>query len=77
MSVAGGLLIFYLPDLFLTASADHPTFAALIAISINIHHYYTDGAIWKMRKGGVRESLFNHLSKIVSPRESADRHLGP
>lgn len=67
MSVAGGLLIFYLPDLFSTTSADRPTFAALIAISINIHHYYTDGAIWKMRKGGARELLFNHLPKSVSP----------
>jgi hypothetical protein len=61
IAVAGGLVIFYLPDLFLTSSTNTPTFAALIAIAINIHHYYTDSAIWKMRNGGVRQSLLNHL----------------
>ncbi|MCO6431086.1 MAG: hypothetical protein J5J00_09520 [Deltaproteobacteria bacterium] len=35
---------------------------ALIA-SINIHHFYTDGCIWKISSPVVRDDLFSHLSR--------------
>jgi hypothetical protein len=28
----------------------------------NIHHYFTDGVVWKLRDPAVREDLFGHLS---------------
>ena len=28
---------------------------------INIHHYFIDAVIWKIREPDVRESLFGHL----------------
>ncbi len=29
----------------------------------NIHHYFTDGVVWKLRNPEVREDLFGHLAK--------------
>ncbi|HEY9384361.1 MAG TPA: hypothetical protein VIP80_12705 [Gemmatimonadales bacterium] len=30
---------------------------------LNIHHYFTDGVVWKLRNPEVREDLFGHLPK--------------
>jgi hypothetical protein len=35
--------------------------AAAIAIVINLHHYFIDAVIWKIRDPEVRQSLFGHL----------------
>ena len=61
LSILGGLVIFYLPEVYVISPTGAPTLPALIAIAINIHHYYTDSAIWKMRNDGVRRRLFSHL----------------
>lgn len=61
LSILGGLVIFYLPETYVISPTGAPTLPALIAIAINIHHYYTDSAIWKMRNAGVRQRLFAHL----------------
>ena len=33
----------------------------LLVISINIHHFFVDGAIWKISNPEVRNALFAHL----------------
>jgi hypothetical protein len=40
-----------------------PGEAVVIAISafFNIHHYFTDGVVWKLRDPAVRQDLFGHL----------------
>jgi hypothetical protein len=38
---------------------------------INIHHYFTDGCIWKLRQPEVRQALFAHLEK--SSNQSGSR----
>jgi hypothetical protein len=30
---------------------------------LNIHHYFTDGVVWKLRNPAVREDLFGHLPR--------------
>jgi hypothetical protein len=30
---------------------------------LNIHHYFTDGVMWKLRNPAVREDLFGHLPR--------------
>ena len=35
---------------------------------INIHHFFTDGALWKLRNPEVRRELFAHTQ---SPSESS------
>ena len=34
---------------------------------LNIHHYFTDGVVWKLRNPEVREDLFGHLPKPAAP----------
>ena len=58
--VLGGVIVFHLPDTYLLSASGAPSFFSLVAIAINIHHYYTDGAIWKMRDAHVRDSLLGH-----------------
>jgi hypothetical protein len=33
-----------------------------ISTFFNIHHYFTDGVVWKLRNPAVREDLFGHLA---------------
>ena len=37
-----------------------------ISAFFNIHHYFTDGVVWKLRNPAVREDLFGHLT-VRSP----------
>jgi hypothetical protein len=30
---------------------------------LNIHHYFTDGAVWKLRNAAVRQDLFGHIRR--------------
>ena len=39
---------------------------------LNIHHYFTDGVVWKLRNPAVREDLFGHL-----PRPAPVAAAGP
>ena len=32
-----------------------------ISAFFNIHHYFTDGVVWKLRNPEVRQDLFGHL----------------
>ncbi len=34
----------------------------LILVFVNIHHYFTDGVLWKLRNPEVRKQLFAHVS---------------
>lgn len=38
----------------------------LILMIINIHHYFTDGVIWKLSNPEVRRELFNHVEGAVA-----------
>lgn len=43
-----------------------PEFAGAIQIfisTINIHHFYIDGCVWKISHPAVREDLFDHLNR--------------
>lgn len=59
--VAIGSVLFYVPNL-LEAGSQVYTIGVLLASGIAIHHYFVDGAIWKIGDPHVRESLFKHLN---------------
>jgi hypothetical protein len=40
----------------------------LILMFINIHHYFTDGVIWKISNPEVRQDLFAHVAASAAPR---------
>lgn len=39
----------------------------LVAGAVNIHHYFTDGVVWKLRNPAVRRELFAHLPRDPAP----------
>lgn len=39
----------------------------LILYAINIHHYFTDGVIWKLSNPEVRKELFSHVTLPAGP----------
>jgi hypothetical protein len=41
----------------------------LILMFINIHHYFTDGVIWKISNPEVRKELFAHVPPPPKPRD--------
>jgi hypothetical protein len=50
-----------------------------ISAFFNIHHYFTDGVVWKLRNPAVREDLFGHVVKPAPVRAAApasDRRRG-
>jgi hypothetical protein len=39
----------------------------LVLMIINIHHYFTDGVIWKISNPEVRKELFAHVAREKAP----------
>lgn len=40
--------------------------AILLAAMVNIHHFYIDGAVWKISTAEVRKDLFKHLAPATA-----------
>jgi hypothetical protein len=74
--VAGGLLALWLmPWLARTRGgllglANAPLEFTIISF-INLHHYFIDGVIWKLRDPEVRRDLFSHLQLPAPARAPA------
>lgn len=60
-AVFAGALVFWQAELSTNLQSATPTLIGLIAIAINIHHYYVDSSIWKLRDAPTRSLLFGHL----------------
>ena len=43
----------------------------LLLMFINIHHYFTDGVIWKISNAEVRRDLFAHVAPAGVPARNA------
>ena len=56
-----GLIVFDGPVTLTTTLESSLPIAALIAAGVNIHHYFIDSVIWKIRDPRVRQALFGHL----------------
>ena len=49
----------------------------LILTFINIHHYFTDGVVWKISNPEVRRELFAHVRPPASPSAPAVAKASP
>ncbi len=58
MCAGAGFLVFYGMGEILGATPSVLLFFGMIAAAVNIHHYFTDGAVWKLRDPQVRDLLF-------------------
>lgn len=67
----GGYVVFRLLPDFINAQLVHVPRAheavrlmpMAVTLFVNIHHYYTDGEVWKLRDPEVRRDLFRHLKR--------------
>ena len=59
--VGVGFLAFNVPGIIESALVSPLNIAVYISIAINVHHYFIDSVIWKIRNPEVREALFAHL----------------
>ena len=49
----------------------------LILMFINIHHYFTDGVIWKISNPEVRRELFAHVPRVPKPQATLAEPVTP
>jgi hypothetical protein len=61
-----GMLAFDWPSLFGGMDAVHLPIVTATIIVLNLHHYFIDAVIWKIRDPEVRQSLFGHLQPATS-----------
>ncbi len=59
--IVAGIVGFYLPGELIGTSTQTYTIAVLLSAMISIHHYFVDGAIWKLKNPRVRNILFSHI----------------
>jgi hypothetical protein len=61
--VAGGGLLFYaLPRLVAGFGFDLAFCTAIFFVTVQVHHFFVDGVIWKLRTEAKRSPLFSHFS---------------
>lgn len=56
-----GYVVFFLPQLSYFWGDKRLMLAAMVIGFVNVHHYFIDGVIWKLRNPEVRRDLFAHL----------------
>jgi len=74
ISVAAYVIVLLSPDLLRSPVTSLISYDAgreipyLVTAFINIHHYFTDGAMWKLGDPEVRNDLMRHLKPARAPR---------
>ena len=62
--LATGYLVLELPGVVgmkMETAVTYHSFVEMLVVSINLHHFFVDGAIWKISNPAVRKDLFAHL----------------
>jgi len=59
--VVSGFLVFWAPVIWVKDNQSLLILAGLLGSLVNIHHYFTDGAIWKLRDSRVRALLLSPI----------------
>lgn len=63
LSVLAWLVFVSLPGWAGQASSGLGMYVALLITAINVHHFYIDGCVWKLRNPIVRDDIFAHLPR--------------
>jgi hypothetical protein len=64
-NIAGGVLLFFgIPGLFSWLPLPFFTIAGVIAAAVNIHHFFVDGVIWKLRDASSPSALMMNLTEL-------------
>lgn len=69
VNIVGGLLLFeMLPLLFQTDTVSTAFVTGVVFAAVQVHHFFVDGVIWKLKSQTVSSPLMGHLGEILSPR---------
>jgi hypothetical protein len=73
LNVAGGALLFFgLPHLLARAGGFGLDFATgVIICGVQIHHFFVDGVIWKLKNKNVAAPLMVNIADLVAPPRAA------
>lgn len=72
--IGGGILFSCLPQLMSMASGTTIWFSTAIVIAgVQIHHFFVDGVIWKLRSRSVRSPMLGTFSELVGPPHDQTR----
>jgi hypothetical protein len=67
-NIAGGILLFVaLPLLFAGTGVPALTAFAILTAAVNIHHFFVDGVIWKLRDASTSSALMTSLAELGGP----------
>jgi hypothetical protein len=68
-NVFGGVMLFIgLPVLFSWLPFPIFTTAGILVAAVNIHHFFVDGVIWKLRNAATASALQTNLAELSGPR---------
>jgi hypothetical protein len=69
VNFGGGVLLFWLlPRLGASAGFTLPFATAVVLSAVQIHHFFVDGVIWKLKNPRVSSPLLVNLSDLARPR---------
>jgi hypothetical protein len=68
-NVAGGAALFWvLPRLFASSAGDLTFATGVVHAGVQIHHFFVDGVIWKLKDPTVASPLMMTWDEIAGPR---------
>jgi hypothetical protein len=72
LNVAGGAALFFvLPRLVSAAGVDLLFATGVVICGVQIHHFFVDGVIWKLKNKNVAAPLMVNLDDLVRPARAA------
>jgi len=67
-NILGGMLLFIgLPAAFSWLPLPLMTTAGIFAAAVNIHHFFVDGVIWKLRDAATSAALMMNIAELAGP----------
>ena len=67
-NILGGMLLFIgLPAAFSWLPLPLMTTAGILAAAVNIHHFFVDGVIWKLRDNATSSALMMNIAELAVP----------
>jgi hypothetical protein len=65
-NILGGILLFIgLPAAFSWLPLPLMTTAGILAAAVNIHHFFVDGVIWKLRDAATSSALMINIAELA------------
>jgi hypothetical protein len=72
LNVAGGAVLFFvLPRLVSALGVDLLFATGVVICGVQIHHFFVDGVIWKLKNKNVAAPLMVNLDDLVRPARAA------